>query len=40
MTEYDTLKTTERTWENLDEEDSFVKTGDPVRQSRKYDEAK
>lgn len=28
----ETLKTTEETWEDLDEKDSFVKTGDPVRQ--------
>lgn len=29
---YATLKTEESTWEDLDEKDSFVKTGDPVRQ--------
>jgi hypothetical protein len=38
VTEYDTLKTNEQTWEDLDEEDSFVKIGDPVRQTSKYDE--
>jgi hypothetical protein len=26
----ETLKTTEKTWEDLDESQSFVKTGDPV----------
>ena len=29
-TKYETLKTEEKTWEDLDEEDSFVKIGDPV----------
>ena len=29
VTRYETLKTAE-TWEDLDEEDSYVKTGDPV----------
>lgn len=28
--EYETLKTDEATWEDLDEEDSYVATGDPV----------
>jgi len=28
----ETFKTTEQTWEDLDETESFVKTGDPVRQ--------
>lgn len=27
---YETLKTDEQTWEDLDEDESFVKTGDPV----------
>lgn len=27
---YETLKTTEKTWEDLDEKESFVKSGDPV----------
>lgn len=36
--EYDTLKTSERTWEDLDESESFVKIGDPVRQTQKYDD--
>jgi hypothetical protein len=31
-TRYDTLKTDESTWEDLDESESFVKTGDPVRE--------
>lgn len=30
VTKYETLKTHEKTWENLDETESFVKTGDPV----------
>ncbi len=30
VTRYETLKTNESTWEDLDEEHSFVKTGDPV----------
>lgn len=29
---WQTLKTDESTWEDLDEADSYVKTGDPVRQ--------
>ena len=29
-TRYETLKTEEKTWEDLDEEDSYVKIGDPV----------
>ena len=29
---YDSLKTDEQTWEDLDEQGSFVKTGDPVEQ--------
>ena len=30
ITEYETLHTEEATWEQLDEEDSYVATGDPV----------
>lgn len=30
VTNYETLKTNEQTWEDLSEEESFVKTGDPV----------
>ncbi|MEA2563418.1 MAG: hypothetical protein QOH06_4922 [Acidobacteriota bacterium] len=30
VTEYETLKTDEKTWEDLDEKESYVKTGDPV----------
>lgn len=30
VTKYQTLKTDEKTWEDLDEEQSYVKTGDPV----------
>lgn len=30
IVKYETLKTDEKTWEDLDEEQSYVKTGDPV----------
>ena len=30
VTKYETLKTEEKTWEDLDEEDSYVKIGDSV----------
>src|SRR6476660_7390140 len=30
VTEYETLKTHEKTWEDIAEEESYVKTGDPV----------
>lgn len=30
VTKYETLKTVEKTWEDLDEKESFVKIGDPV----------
>lgn len=30
VTKYETLKTTEKTWEDLEESESYVKTGDPV----------
>ena len=30
VTKHETLKTEEKTWENLEEEKSYVKTGDPV----------
>lgn len=30
VTKYETLKTDEKTWEDLDEAESYVKTGDPV----------
>ena len=30
VTKYETLKTDEKTWEDLKEEQSYVKTGDPV----------
>jgi hypothetical protein len=30
VSKYETLKTTEKTWEDLDEKESYVKTGDPV----------
>ena len=30
VTKYETLKTEEMTWENLKEEESYVKTGDPI----------
>lgn len=38
VTEYDTLKTSERTWQDLSEEESFVKRGDPARQTHRYDD--
>jgi hypothetical protein len=37
---YETLKTDEQTWEDLDEEESFVKTGDPVVQVQMNEEQK
>ena len=30
VTKYETLKTDEKTWEDLSESESYVKTGDPV----------
>lgn len=30
VTKHETLKTDEKTWEDLDESESYVKTGDPV----------
>jgi len=30
VTQYETLKTTEKTWENLSEDQSYVKIGDPA----------
>ncbi|NII11303.1 hypothetical protein HBF24_11530 [Oleiagrimonas sp. C23AA] len=30
VTKYETLKTNEKTWEDLKESESYVKTGDPV----------
>ena len=30
VTKYETLKTEEKTWEDLDEEESYVNTGDIV----------
>jgi hypothetical protein len=30
VTQFETLKTTEKTWENLSEEQSYVKIGDPA----------
>lgn len=30
VTKYETLKTTEKTWEDLEEAESYVKSGDPV----------
>ncbi len=30
VTQHETLKTTEKTWEDISEEDSYVKRGDPV----------
>jgi hypothetical protein len=37
QTEYDTFRSKPDTWENLSEAESFVQTGDPVRQTFKYD---
>jgi hypothetical protein len=37
ITEYDTLKSKRGTWEDLNETESFVKRGDPARQTHKYD---
>ena len=30
VTKYETLKTKEKAWEDMDEKESYVKTGDPV----------
>ena len=30
ITKYETLKTKEKTWEDIDEEESYVRAGDPV----------
>jgi hypothetical protein len=38
VVEYDTLKTSDATWEDLSEKESFVKRGDPARQTHKYDD--
>ena len=35
ITKHETLKTDEKTWEDLEEEQSYVKTGDPVVQVKK-----
>jgi len=32
VTKYQTLKTNEKTWEDVNEDECYVKTGDPVRQ--------
>jgi hypothetical protein len=37
VTETETLKTAEKTWEDIDESESFVKTGDPVEEVRDDD---
>lgn len=34
VTKYETLKTTEKTWKDLSEKESYVKTGDPVKEVR------
>ena len=39
-TKYETLKTEEKTWEDLDEKDSYVKIGDPVVQVLKNFDAR
>jgi len=33
VVKHETLKTDEKTWEDLDESESYVKTGDPVMQT-------
>ncbi|GAC17398.1 hypothetical protein GARC_0416 [Paraglaciecola arctica BSs20135] len=33
IVKHETLKTDEKTWEDLDEDESYVKTGDPVLQT-------
>jgi len=38
VNQFESLKTTEKTWEDLDESESFVKTGDPVVQVDTEDE--
>ncbi len=38
VTKYETLKTEEKTWEDLDEEASYVKVGDPVIQVQQAEE--
>ncbi len=38
VTKYETLKTNEKTWEDLDEEQSYVKIGDPVVQILEQDD--
>ena len=38
ITKYETLKTEEKTWEDLSEKESYVKTGDPVVQAIVDDE--
>jgi hypothetical protein len=40
ITEYETLKTEEQTWEDIDEEDSYVKSGDPVVQVLQDDDTR
>lgn len=36
VTKHETLNTDEKTWEDLDEEDSYVKIGDPVKEVKDY----
>lgn len=38
--QFETLKTNERTWEDLDESQSYVKSGDPVKQEIKKTKTK
>lgn len=38
VTKFETLKTTEKTWEDLDEKESYVKIGDPVVLAREPEE--
>lgn len=39
VSRYESLKTDEKTWEDLDEEESYVKVGDPVVQVKNADDA-
>ena len=40
VNQFESLKTTEKTWEDLEESESFVKTGDPVIQVETEEEEK
>lgn len=40
VTKHETLKTAEKTWEDLDEAQSYVKTGDPIIEAALVDESR